>query len=312
MKFLVTGGAGFVGFPLVRHLLDAGHQVVVLDKVSEDLQTLRDRPALKIITGGIEDTEAVREAMKNVDVIYHCAWSFAPKPSEAFKIDVGGYINVLDAAVENKVKQFLFASSSVVYGEPTYVPIDENHPRLVEKSRDPLHATTKLAAEKLSELYYKLHKLPFTIFIFWWTYSDERIPGRTLRGIVDTALKGEPLQIPEKAGGSIVYTDDIVEAFRLATLNEKAYGQIFNLASFYITWEELLNLIIKLSGSTSKTEYVTPDKWAGPGFLTGVWDLNIQKIKQLLGYKSSEKAKRTFEESLAKVIATQREKLAQA
>jgi nucleoside-diphosphate-sugar epimerase len=306
MKFLVAGGAGFIGFPIVRDLLDAGHQVVVLDKVCGDLQGLRTHPALRIITAGIEDAQAVREAMKNVDVVYHCAWSFATKPSEAFKIDIGGSINVLDAAVENKVKQFLFSSSSVVYGEPTRVPIDEEHPRLVLKSRDPLHAITKLVVEKLSELYCALYGLPFTIFILWWAYSDERIPGRTLRAVVDTALKGELLQVPEKAGGSVVYTGDIVEAFRLATLNEKAYGQVFNLASFYITWEELINQIIRLSGSKSKMEYVTPEKWAGPGFLTGLWDLNTQKVTQLLGYKPSERAKRVFEESLVKIIAAQR------
>jgi len=306
MKFLVTGGAGFIGFPIVRALLDAGHQVVVLDKVYEVLQELKAHPALRMIRADIEDVQAVREAMKNVDVVYHCAWSFAAKPSEAFRIDGGGLINVLDAAVENKVKQFLFASSSVVYGEPTYMPIDEQHPRLVEKSRDPLHAITKLVAEKLSELYYRQYELPFTIFILWWAYSDERIPGRTLRGLVDTALRGELLQVPEKAGGSVVYTGDVAEAFRLATLNEKAYGEVFNLASFYISWEELISLIVKLSGSKSKMEYVTPEKWAGPGFLTGQWDLNTQKVKQLLGYKPCEEAKRIFEESLAKVIATQR------
>jgi UDP-glucose 4-epimerase len=258
----------------------------------------------------MENPENVNSAMKGVDVVYHLAWAFPSKATEAFKIDVGGYINVLEAAVANKVKQFLFCSSSIVYGEPAYQPIDEAHPHLIEKSRSPLQALTKSTVHKLSSFYYTQYKLPSTIFVFWWAYGKEHIPSSTFRGIIDAALKGETIKVPEKASGSIAYLGDIARAFELATLNEKAYGQEFNLSSFKITWRDLIDLIIKSANSSSKIENVSDEKWDGPAFLTGVWDISTKKAESLLGFKpDSEKAKAIFIEALKKDIQARKKVL---
>ncbi|MFQ6084703.1 MAG: NAD-dependent epimerase/dehydratase family protein [Candidatus Bathyarchaeia archaeon] len=306
MKALVTGGAGFIGYPVVKSLLEKGYEVKVLDKVAGDLEKVED-PRLKVIIGGLEDTDRVQQAVKGVDVVYHSAWGFAPKAKEAFRTDVEGYINVLDACVENGVKHFLFFSSSVIYGVPTYTPIDEDHPLLVEKSRAPLHALTKLAAENLSHLYYKEHNLPFTIFRFWWAFSDERVPGGTLRGIIDRILKGETIEVPKGNGGSLVYTGDVTNATHLATLNEKAFGQVFNLASFFITWEEFIDRLITLAESGSKIKVVPPEKWTGPGLLEGVWEHSIAKAERLLGYKPpEEERKKLFGRVLIRNIEARR------
>ncbi len=310
MKFLVTGGAGFVGSYLVESLLDRGFEVRVLDKVTGELEKLKGHPKLEITIGGIENPEIVNSAMKDVDVVYHLAWSFSPGPADAFKIDVGGYINVLEAASANKVKHFLFPSSSVVYGEPTYWPIDEVHPHLTQKSRDPLHALTKSTAHRLSSLYYTQYKLPYTIFIFWWGYGKGHIPGRNLRNIIDSTLKGESIKAPEKASGSVLYLGDIAKAFELATLNEKAYGQEFNLSSFQIRWRELIEFIIKSAGSLSKVETVPDEVWDGPGFLTGIWELSTKKAEEILGYRPGlEEAREVFTQALKRDIEVRKEAL---
>ena len=304
MKFLVTGGAGFVGSYLVESLLNRGSEVRVLDRVIGELETLKGHPKLEIVTGDTQDQEMVHSAMKGVDVVYHLAWSFPSRPADAFKIDVGGYMNVLEAASASHVKHFLFLSSSVVYGEPACRPIDESHPHLTEKSRDPLHALTKATVHKLSSLYYTLYKLPYTIFIFWWGYGNKHIPGRTLRELIDSALKGEAIKAPEKASGSVAYLGDIAKAFEIATLNEKAYGQEFNLSSFQIKWRDLIELIVKLADSPSKVEIVPDERWDGHGFLTGLWEISTKKAEEILGYRSNpEKAREVFTQALKLDIA---------
>jgi len=299
MKYLVTGGAGFVGSCLVESLLDRGFAVRVLDRVEGELETFKGHPKLEIVRGDTQDPEIVNSAMKGVEVVYHLAWSFPSRPSDAFKIDVGGYINVLEAASANKVKHFLFLSSSVVYGEPAYWPIDEFHPHLTEKSRDPLHALTKSTVHKLSSLYGAQYKLPYTIFIFWWGYGNRHIPGRTLRELIDSALKGDVIRAPEKASGGVAYLGDIAKAFEIATLNEKAYGQEFNLSSFQIKWRDLIELIVKLAHSSSKVEIVPDELWDGPGFLTGIWEISTKKTEAVIGYRSDPvKARELFTQAL--------------
>jgi nucleoside-diphosphate-sugar epimerase len=307
MKFLVTGGAGFVGSRLVESLLSRGFAVRVLDRVAGELDALKGHPGLEMVTGDIQDPETVHSAMEGVEVVYHLAWSFSPRPADAFKIDVGGYINVLEAATANRIRHFIFLSSSVVYGEPACRPIDELHPHRPQKSRDPLHALAKSTVHQLSSLYYAQYKLPYTIFIFWWGYGDRRIPGRTLREIIDSALKGDPIQAPEKAGGSVAYLGDIAAAFETATLNEKAYGQEFNLSSFWIKWRDLIELVVKLANSPSRIEIVPDELWDGPGFLTGVWDVSAKKAEEVLGCRADPgKAREVFERALSLAVAARK------
>ncbi|MBO3755240.1 MAG: NAD-dependent epimerase/dehydratase family protein [Candidatus Brockarchaeota archaeon] len=311
MKVLVTGGAGFVGKSLVKFLLDKGVEVRVLDKVSGNLEALKD-PKLELRIGGVEDPKAVQSAMDGVDAVYHLAWSFSEKPPEAFNVDVGGQINLLEAAAQFNVKHFIFASSSVVYGKPIHVPMDEDHPCVPEDSRRPLFALTKLAAEKLCFIYYKERGLPYTVFRFWWAYGDD-IRGGTLRALVDSALKGETINVPEKAGGSLVHVDDINQAFHSATFNEKAYGQVFNLTSgIFVTWRELVEIIIELTNSTSKMQFVPLERWTEPAFMGGVWEFKINKSERLIGFKPRydvNETKRLLKKAIYRVVTARKEAL---
>ena len=120
-------------------------------------------------------------------------------------------------------------------------------------------------------------------------------------------MKGEAIKAPEKASGSVAYLGDIAKAFEIATLNEKAYGQEFNLSSFQIKWRDLIELIVKLADSPSKVEIVPDERWDGHGFLTGLWEISTKKAEEILGYRSNpEKAREVFTQALKLDIAVRK------
>ncbi|MEM2029043.1 MAG: NAD(P)-dependent oxidoreductase [Candidatus Bathyarchaeia archaeon] len=306
MRVLITGGGGFVGSRLTKALLESGKDVVVLDKSKGELEGY-SHPNMQFIQGGVEDPEIVRGAAKGCDVVYYAAWSFAEKLLEGFKVDVIGFLNVMEACCDSGVKQVIFPSSSVIYGEPVTVPITEDHPLLVEKSRAPVHALTKLAVEKALPIYYRERGLPYTIIRFWWAFGDERVPSGTLRKIIDSALKGEPLYVPRGSSGSVLYVHDLLRAFEVATLNQRAFGKTYNLTSFNISWKEILQMIVDLAGSKSQVLEVEPSEWKGSGFLTGNWVLDDKKVREELGFIPDEaRAKNAFRDSLKRTIDARR------
>jgi nucleoside-diphosphate-sugar epimerase len=290
VKILVTGGAGSIGRSVVSDLLSHDFAVRVLDRTGGSLTEIK-HPALEIIEGGIEDQETVQQATKDVDVIYHLAETFSSQPGEVLDIDVKGNVNLLETATKCGIKHFLFASTHRVYGKPRYLPVDEEHPLHPEESGRALHAIFKLANEKLCLSYWRERSLPITIFRFWWSFSRE-IGGRALRTVIDTSLEGEPIRVPKKAGGNFLYNDDAARAFRLATLNDMAYGEIFNLSSgTFTTWQELAELARELTNSSSQLELIPKEEWKGNASIGTdrsipyECNLDISKAERLIGYK---------------------------
>ena len=315
MKILVTGGAGFIGSSVVNDLLAHGVEVRVLDKTKGVLVELKN-PALEIVEGSTEDQEAVQRAMKDVDVIYHLAETFSSHPHEALDIDVKGNVNLLEAAAKCGIKHFLFASTYRVYGKPRYLPVDEEHPLHPEESGRALHAIFKLANEKLCLSYWRERGLPVTIFRFWWSFSHE-IGGRALRAVIDTALGGEPITVPEKAGGNFLHNnDDAACAFRLAMLNDRACGEIFNLSSgTFTTWQELAELACELANSSSRLELIPKEEWRGntsigtDRSIPYECNLDISKAERLIGYKpkySPSEVKSLLRKAINRLILTRK------
>ena len=124
MKFLVTGGAGFLGINLVRYLLDKGHDVLSLDLVEFDYADCKDK--IEIVTGDIRDKALVEKSMKGVDIVIHTAAALPLyTPEEIYSTDIEGTRIVIDAAYRNGVKRFIHTSSTAVYGIPDHHPIYE-------------------------------------------------------------------------------------------------------------------------------------------------------------------------------------------
>jgi len=298
MKILITGGSGSVGSYTVPRLMEKGHEIKVLDK-SIDLFKGKEGKGLELIEGGVEERDKVRDAVKDTEVVVHLAWSFSEDPFETFEVDMMGLLNLLDASVKSKVKQFIFVSSAVVYGSPKYAPIDEKHSCDVEDSRKPLYALAKYAGEKLCLVYQKESNLPATNIRFWWGFGEE-IGGKHLRNMIQTALDGKVIQVPEGAGGSFLHFDDFLLGLEKVLLNEKAWGETFNLSSFYITWEEVAKMIVEIAGLGS-VETVSQSEWKGSSFIADEWNLTYKKLGDLLGFSPlypNDEAKKLLKEAI--------------
>jgi UDP-glucose 4-epimerase len=284
MNFLITGGAGSVGRDLTAALLKRGHRVRVLDKHAETFGPLHDN-TLDLIPGRLEDLQLVQGALRGVDAVIHLAWSFSDDPVELLEGDLKGHVVLLEACAAAKVSRLFYASTAVVYGKPVQVPITEEAPCLVEEARKPFYAVAKLAAEKLALVYGKMKGLPVTVFRFWWSYG-EKIGGRHLRDMITLAQTGQPIMVPDGAGGSFLDHDDLAHALLLAMKRKESAGQIFNLATIYLEWRDIAQLIIGVADSSSPLEVIPARDWKGPQFLADQWELSTDKAERLFGYRS--------------------------
>jgi UDP-glucose 4-epimerase len=298
-KVLITGGAGWVGLDWTPYLLDKGYEVRVLDVNVEPLRHIEDQK-LTLIQSGVEDQDAVRRAMEGVDAVVHLAWSFSTDPLETVNTDLRGHIHVLEAAAEQKVKHLVYTSTAVVYGKLQYSPIDEKHPLVVEEARKPLYGIAKQFAEKTCLMYMKAKELPITIIRFWWAYGRE-IGGRHLRDMLRSAAAGETLEVCVGAGGSFVSMDDMSNALGLSLFNAKAYGQTFNIATVYVTWEEFAELIREVTGNRCEIKRIPREDWQGSAFMADPWELDDTSAREKLGYSPTDRAKAL--EDLKAVIA---------
>ncbi|MBI4734509.1 MAG: NAD(P)-dependent oxidoreductase [candidate division NC10 bacterium] len=283
MRILVTGGSGSVGRELIPALLARGHRVVVLDKEVGALQPLI-QPLLELVPGAVEDPAAVAEAAHGAEVIIHLAWSFSDDMRILLEQDLRGHLLLLEAARREGVRHFLYTSTAVVYGKPIRVPIDEDHPLCVLEARKPTYGMAKEFAEKLTLLGGQTGGMPVTILRFWWAFGAE-IGGRHLREMLRTAAAGKPLVVPAVCGGSFLSLEDFNLAAELILLNPRSFGEVFNLASAYVTWEEVARMVVEVTGSSGRVEGVPQTEWTGAAFLADRWELDDRKIRESLGFK---------------------------
>lgn len=285
MRMLVTGGNGSVGRELVPALLARGHEVVVLDKEVGALQALA-RPALGLVRGAVEDASTVGEAAQGAEAVLHLAWSFSDDPQVLLEQDLRGHLLLLGAARAQGVRHFIYASTAVVYGKPVRVPIGEDHPLRALEARKPAYGMAKEFAEKLTLLAARTEGPPATILRFWWAFGEE-IGGRHLRDMLRTAAADQPLVVPANCGGSFLVMEDFNLAVESILLNPGSFGQVFNLASAYVTWEEVARMVAEVTGSSAGVEVVSPAEWTGAAFLADRWELDDRRIREGLGFKPS-------------------------
>jgi UDP-glucose 4-epimerase len=299
-KILVTGGAGWVGLDWTPYLLGEGYEVRVLDVNVEPLRHIDDKK-LTLIESGIQNREAVSEAMKGVDAVVHLAWSFSTDPLETVETDLRGHICVLEEAASRKVKHLIYTSTAVVYGKLQYSPIDEKHPLVVEEARKPLYGIAKQFTEKTCLMYMKQYGLPVTIIRFWWAYGRE-IGGRHLREMLKMAAAGEPLEVPIGSGGSFVSMEDMSQALGRCLFNPNAFGQTFNFATVYVTWEEFAEMVREVTGNRCEIKRVPREEWTGSAFLADPWELDDTLARDAIGYTATEatRAKKDLKMVIAK------------
>ncbi len=304
MKALVVGGSGFVGSYLVRALLKAGSKVRVLDLDKRFLVETR-HPDLHFVIGSMLDKEIVDKAVKDVDVLYHLA--HAPRAGhevydpfrfeytlKEFIENITGTAYLLEASRKRHVKQLIYTSSAVAYGVQTGKKLNEEsccHPENVTIGGR-VYGMTKLAAERWCLLYNSQLGLPVTILRLHGVIRPDEFH---LRELVHQALEGKPLQIVEDAGGQYAHMNDAIQAYLLVTLNERAYGQIFNIGGPYKFEEfELARFIIREADSKSSIETVSNST-------TRMISVDISKARRLLKY-NPKRGKKAFQQIIQSYI----------
>jgi len=297
MTALVTGGGGFIGSRLVGSLLARGDRVRVLYHARLGRLEGVSSPNLEVIgldgsaEGGMLDRALVGRAVDGVDVVYHLAinwmkshhtWKSVDELADFFDDNVRGTLNLLEASNAAGVRHFLYSSSAVVYGMTKFPTVAEDTLCTPETwARDPgaAYPIMKLTAEKLCLLCSTVYSLPVTIFRVGVVFDDNRaiLPDPLF---VDRILKGETVQVSKGVGRTSIHVDDVVSAFLLATLNRKAYGQIFNLSNpeAFIPDGELYRLIARTAGSKSRIRVLTKPR-LNPAIESE------EKTKSLLGWK---------------------------
>jgi len=263
MNFVVTGGAGFIGNHLTRHLIEKNYQVTVIDDVS--IETLENFGDLKKEVGfqkiNILHFEDLRKAFRNVDGVFHQAAltdvqeSFR-KPNVYYDVNVRGTENILKIAEEFNFK-VIFASSASVYGNPKKIPIKETADR---KPLNP-YGITKLECEKLAEKYSKRGNQVITLRYF---NVFGKAQTSSYAGVITRFLENIKNKVaPEIYGNGsqtrdFIYVDNILGA-NLSAMKSDIGNGFFNIGTGIKTSiKDLANLMIKLSGYSLEPIFTKP------------------------------------------------------
>lgn len=196
MRYLITGGAGFIGSHLARRLLAKRQQVIVYDNFTRPSPLHAEHPecALRVIEGDIRDAVTLRCAMRQVDVVFHLAaqsqvLAASRDPDYCFSTNVAGTVNVLGAARATGVRRVVFASSREVYGEPSHLPVDEE--RALKPKND--YGASKVAAEAYCRTMGDTDRLSTVMLRFSNVYgpgdADRLIPRWLARAQADADLE---------------------------------------------------------------------------------------------------------------------------
>jgi len=289
---LVTGGAGFIGSHLVARLLKEGFEVVVLDNLStgslENLELCLENENFRFVKGSIIDERAMREALKDVEAVFHlAAITSVPYsveyPDVTREVNVDGTRKLLEECLSAGVERFIYVSSCAVYGEPKYLPIDEEHPA---RPVSP-YAESKLEAERLCREFQKAYGLKTTIVRPFNVYGP-RMKGGRYGGVIARFIKRLRSNKPPIIYGDgtqtrdFVHVWDIINALMHTLNNQKAIGEIFNVASGVATSiGQLAKLVMELSGVDGLKPLYRP---ARNGDIKHSY-ADISKAKARLGYE---------------------------
>lgn len=314
-KILITGADGFIGSHLTEEIVKQGHKIRAfvyynsfntwgwLDTLPEDI--LKE---IEVFTGDIRDPNGVREAMKGIDEVYHLAALIAIpysyySPDSYVDTNIKGTLNVLQAARYFGTSRILVTSTSEVYGNAQYVPIDEKHPF---QGQSP-YSATKIGADRLTESFYRCFNMPITIVRPFNTYGPRQSARAVIPTIITQLLAGKE----EIKLGSLTptrdfnYVKDTANGFIEIAKSEKAIGEEINIATQQeISIGELAEELVRQINPNAKIvcdeQRLRPEN-SEVNRLLG----SNEKIKKLTNWKPDY----TFEQGLAETIEFFRQNL---
>jgi UDP-glucuronate 4-epimerase len=302
---LVTGGAGFIGSHLVDRLLSNGWRVTAIDNFDPfydrsikegNLATHRRQAGYMLVEADIRNLGDLKSRLDgSYDVIVHLAARAGVRPSIQDpvgyqEVNIGGTQNLLECARRWGVKQFVFASSSSVYGVNPRVPWREDDAVLLPISP---YASTKVSAELLGHVYSHLYGIRFLALRFFTVYGPRQRPDLAIHKFAQAMLAGRPIEIFGDGSTRRDYTfvGDIVEGIRAAMEYGDLSYEVINLGNNQtVSLDEMVSGLERALGVKARIER-RPDQ---PGDVPQTW-ANINKAQRLLGYHP----RTSFEEGLS-------------
>ena len=298
MRYLVTGGAGFIGSHLIESLLNRPDQVVVLDNLStgrsKNLSKVADK--ITVHNGSILDQQLVDKLVADCDYVIHLAaalgvFNIVNKPLESLKTNLQGSEIILQAADKYR-KPVLIASTSEIYGKNEKVPLNEEDDRIIGhplKSRWS-YSEAKAVDESLAYFYHLENKLPIRIVRLFNTVGPRQVGhyGMVVPRFIEAALKNEPLSV-YGSGEQIrcfCHISDVIRALLLVIDSDQAVGEVFNIGNNQqSSINQLADRVISLLGSKSKIERISYKDAYPQGFEDMQRRVpDISKIKRVLGW----------------------------
>jgi len=320
----VTGGAGFIGSHLCDRLLYEGHKVLCLDNFNDfydpklkqqNIAQASRHPNFTLVKGDILDTELLnnifsgnyksRTTNSAPRTIIHLAALAGVRPSIASPLkyvdtDIKGTVNLLEIAKKYEIKQFIFGSSSSVYGPNGKIPFSEDDPTDLQVSP---YATAKKAGELYCRTYHHLYGIPTTILRFFTVYGPRQRPDMAIRKFTELMSEGKP--IPMFGDGTserdYTYIDDCIDGV-MAAIERPFDFEVFNLgSSTTVKLKDLIGLIAEKLRVNPRIEQL-PEQ---PGDVPITY-ADISKARSLLGYNP----RVSLEEGIEKFVYWHREQLA--
>lgn len=265
-KVLVTGGAGFIGSHLVDALLSRGAKVVVYDNFDEyytgkeeNIRHNLGNLNFKLLRADVLDYEVLSSCMKGVDAVFHLAAQPGVRysmesPAKTSSVNVLGTLNVLRAAKEADVRRVVYASSSSVYGNPMYTPVDESHPlRPIS-----IYGASKVAAELYCRVFHEQLGLPVVILRYFTVYGPRQRPDMAIYRWTEQMFEGRPLTIygDGRQARDFTYVEDAVSATLRAAEVEGVEGEVLNVGGGRrVSVNEVVGILAKVAGAEVKLAY---------------------------------------------------------
>ena len=301
MKFLITGGSGFIGSHLVDALISENHSVIVLDNVStgslSNLDSQKGSEKFSFINGSVLDQKLLESTVKNVDYIFHLAaavgvFNIVNHPLASLVTNIRGTENILEAALTKNTPVFL-SSSSEVYGKNTSDSLKESDDRVLGSPTTLRwsYSEAKAIDETLAFAYWTEKKLPTRIVRFFNTVGPRQVGayGMVIPRFVSMALKNEPITIYGNGEQTRCFGHvyDVIDAVISVAFSDKTIGKVINIGNnFEISMNNLAKKIIEETGSKSEIKYVPYSEAYGDGFEDMERRVpNIDLIKSLTGWQ---------------------------
>jgi len=268
MRYLVTGGAGFIGSHTVNELVKRGHRVVVLDDLSTGKASNNSAVSSEIefLRESVTNLNAVREACRTADCIVHlAAQTSVPRsvkdPIETNLLNVTGTLNVLVAARDAKVKRIVFASSCAVYGITSVLPIPES------TALAPIspYGLSKQVGEAYGRLFQDLHGVEFVSLRYFNVFGPRQDPGSPYSGVLSifnaALLAGTPITMygDGEQSRDFVYVQNVVDAILQSAEAKNAPGLALNIGTGNrYTLNRTLALLEKITGRSARAIHAAP------------------------------------------------------